>query len=143
MRLLALLAIPVVCHSAEIRMKTLTAQMRYDRSEFSASPGEKVTLHFENGDDLPHNVVICKPGTDTLAMSNKQMEKPEEALKRNWLPEDSRIIAHTRMLNPHEKETVTFTVPEKPGFYPIVCTFPGHALTMKGRLAVFPQRRTR
>jgi hypothetical protein len=35
---------------------------------------------------LPHNLVFCQPGTDTAAMAMKQMEKPDEALKRNWLP---------------------------------------------------------
>jgi azurin len=138
-RILALCLTTALAPAAEFHMKTLTAQMRYDQSEFTASPGEKVTLHFENGDDLPHNVVICKPGTDTLALSNKQMEKPEEALKRNWLPDDPRIIAHTQMLNPHQRETITFIMPEKPGRYPIVCTFPGHALTMKGTINSYPQ----
>jgi hypothetical protein len=69
----------------------------------------------------------------------KQMEKPEEALKRNWLPDDPRIWAHSRMLNPHEKDEITFTAPQKRSTYPFVCTFPGHALTMRGYLTVLPQ----
>ena len=72
-------------------------------------------------------------------MALKQMEKPDEALKRNWLPDDPRIWAHSKMLNPHEKQELTFTAPEKPGTYPYVCTFPGHAMTMRGELKVAPQ----
>jgi azurin len=121
-----------------IKLKTMTAQMKYDQNEFTVRPGENVKLTFENGDDLPHNIVFCQPGTDTAAMSMKQMEKPEEGLKRNWLPDDKRIWLHSKMLNPHEKEDLSFTAPEKAGDYPFVCTFPGHALTMNGKLKVLP-----
>lgn len=128
-------------HGADIArfsIKTMTAQMKYDTAELLVSPGQPVKIHFENGDDLPHNIVFCQPGTDTAAMSFKQMEKPEEALKRNWLPDDKRIWLNSKMLNPHEEQTLEFTAPEKPGNYPYVCTFPGHALTMRGEMKVAP-----
>lgn len=124
--------------TAVFTLKTMTAQMKYDTPELQASPGQPVKILFENGDDLPHNLVFCQPGTDTAAMALKQMENPEAALKRNWLPDDPRIWAHSKMLNPHEKEEITFTAPEKPGTYPYVCTFPGHALTMRGELKIAP-----
>ncbi len=125
--------------TAVITLKTMTAQMKY-RPQRTArrSRARPVKIIFENADDLPHNLVFCQPGTDTAAMTMKQMEKPEEALKRNWLPDDPRIWAHSKMLNPHEKQEFTFTAPEKPGVYPYVCTFPGHALTMRGDLKVSP-----
>ncbi|HYF34553.1 MAG TPA: family 16 glycoside hydrolase [Prosthecobacter sp.] len=121
-----------------IKIKTLTAQMKYDLSDFTVRPGQQIKLIFENGDDLPHNLVFCQPGTDTAAMALKQMDNPEAALKRNWLPDDKRIWLHSKMLNPHESETLTFTAPEKAGDYPYVCTFPGHALTMRGSMKVMP-----
>jgi azurin len=121
---------------AAFTIKTMTAQMKYDTAELLVQPGQPVKILFENGDDLPHNLVFCQPGTDTAAMALKQMEKPDEALKRNWLPDDPRIWAHSKMLNPHEKQELSFTAPEKPGTYPYVCTFPGHALTMRGEMKV-------
>lgn len=120
------------------KIKTMTAQMKYDENEFTVRPGESVKVIFENGDDLPHNLVFCQPGTDTATMALKQMEKPEEALKRNWLPDDPRIWAHSKMLNPHELEEISFKAPDKPSEYPFVCTFPGHALTMNGKMKVLP-----
>jgi azurin len=123
---------------AVFSLKTMAAQMKYDTAELLVQPGQPVKITFENGDDLPHNLVFCQPGTDTAAMAMKQMEKPEEALKRNWLPDDKRIWAHSKMLNPHEKEVLSFSAPEKAGSYPYVCTFPGHALTMRGVLKVAP-----
>ncbi len=122
----------------EFTLKTLTAQMKFDTPELQVEPGAKVTVHFENGDDLPHNICFCDKGTDVVALAMKEMEKPEEALKRNWLPDDKRVFAHSRLLNPREKDTITFTAPDKPGQYPYVCTFPGHAMTMQGVLRVFP-----
>lgn len=121
-----------------VKIRTMTAQMRYDLESFTVRPGASVRLEFENGDDLPHNLVFCQPGTDTAAMALKQMEKPEEALQRNWLPDDPRIWLHSAMLNPHQSEELRFTAPAKPGDYPYVCTFPGHALTMRGVMKVLP-----
>lgn len=122
-----------------VHIRTLTAQMKYDLTEIHATPGQPVRIVFENQDDLPHNIVFCQPGTDTTALSMKQLEKPEEALKRNWLPEDPSIWSHSKMLNPHQKDEFGFTAPAKPGAYPYVCTFPGHSLTMRGTLRVAPQ----
>ncbi|MDP1589991.1 MAG: plastocyanin/azurin family copper-binding protein [Prosthecobacter sp.] len=139
--LLFLLLTALACRAIEpaaFTIKTMTAQMKYDTAELLVQPGQPVKILFENGDDLPHNLVFCQPGTDTAAMAMRQMEKPEEALKRNWLPDDPRIWLHSKMLNPHEKEELTFTAPAKPGTYPYVCTFPGHALSMRGEMKVAP-----
>lgn len=123
-------------------VKTLTAQMKYDTSELLVSPGAPVTLNFENGDDLPHNLCLCDRGTDVVAMSMKQMDKPEEALKRNWIPDDKRVWMHTKLLNPKEKDTLKFNAPTELGDYPYVCTFPGHAMTMRGVLHVVTKGET-
>jgi azurin len=141
-RILAALGIlcSTLLHAApaeqKIVIKTLTAQMKYDLTgDIIAEPGQKLLITLENQDDLPHNLVICKPGTDTQAMCDKQMADAAAAVKRNWLPEDPAILAHTKMLNPHESETIEFT-PQKIGRYPMVCTFPGHSIVMRGTLAV-------
>ncbi|HEX8309915.1 MAG TPA: PA14 domain-containing protein [Chthoniobacteraceae bacterium] len=122
-----------------ITIKALPAQMRYDLNELMMEPGEEVKIVFENPDDMPHNLVFFHPGTDVVEVSNKQMEKPEEALKRDWLPEDPRLWVHSKLLRPKEKDELLLRAPEKPGVYPYVCTFPGHAMTMQGRLKIFPR----
>src|SRR5882724_3167246 len=117
-------------------IKTLPAQMRYDVTEITVAPGVEVKIIFENTDDMPHNLVFFQPGTDVVEVCNKQLEKPDEALKRNWLPEDPRLWLHSKVLNPREKQELVFKAPEKPGIYPYVCTMPGHALIMNGKLHV-------
>jgi azurin len=119
-----------------ITIKTLRAQMKYDTTEFDVRPGQKVKLVFQNEDDMPHNVCFFQPGTDVVAAANTQMDKPEEALKRNWIPDDTRMWAHSKPVQPKESDTITFTAPEKTGVYPFVCTFPGHAAIMQGKMTV-------
>lgn len=119
-------------------IRTLQAQMRYDVEEITVTPGADVKIIFENADDMPHNMVFFTPGTDVVEASNRQMERPEEALKRNWLPEDPRVWLHSKMLLPKERDEIVFKAPEKGGVYPFVCTFPGHAVSMQGKLRVLP-----
>lgn len=133
----ALLAAPFA-HAQQfaITIKTLRAQMRYDVSEFTVTPGAKVKLTLENIDDMPHNIAFCDPGTDVVALCMKMMEKPEEALKRNWAPDDKRVWLHSKTLDPKATEVLEFTAPAKTGVYPYVCTFPGHAMQMQGKMRV-------
>lgn len=135
--LLAGLTSPLLAQDPiQLTLKTLTAQMKFDLNELTVAPGNKVKLSFENPDDMPHNVVFCQPGTDVEQLVMKMLEKPEEAMKRNFLPDDSRVWLMSKLLNPQEKQEIEFTAPTKPGKYPYVCTFPGHAMSMKGILNV-------
>lgn len=135
--LAALLAVGASAAEPQIiKIKTLQAQMRYDVAEFTVAPGAEVKIVLENVDDMPHNLVFFQAGTDVVAATNKNMEKPEEALKRNWLPDDPRMLAHSKMVDPKATDEFVFKAPEKAGVYPYVCTFPGHALTMQGKMRV-------
>ena len=139
LHLLSLLLLGLPGFAAEpqiIRMKTLQAQMRYDITEFTVLPGAEVKIILENVDDMPHNLVFFQAGTDVVAAALKNLEKPEEALKRDWLPEDPRMFAHSKMVQPKATDEFVFKAPEKVGVYPYVCTFPGHALTMQGKMRV-------
>ena len=35
--------------------------MRYDLDNFQVTPGAKVKLTLKNNDDMPHNLVLCRP----------------------------------------------------------------------------------
>jgi azurin len=136
-RFLAILFLTAPLAGAEtFTIKTVPAQMKYDVTEFTVAPGAAVKIVFENLDEMPHNILFFQPGTDVVAVCNQQLEKPEEALKRNWLPEDPRMWMHSRVLNPKERQELVFKAPAKPGIYPYVCSMPGHALIMQGRMEV-------
>jgi azurin len=120
----------------QVAIRTLTAQMKFDQTEIIVPPGERVVMKFENPDDMPHNIVFCKPGTDVEKLVLTMLEKPEEAMKRDFIPDDPRVWLKSRLLAPHESQILEFTAPQETGEYPFVCSFPGHAATMRGSLRV-------
>lgn len=122
--------------SVSIEIKSLAAQMKFDKAEVVVPPGAKVTVVFDNTDEMPHNLVFfSQPGVNAGDAVTKMLEKPEQAVARGFVPEE-KVLAASKLLNPHEKQTFTFTAPEKAGLYPYACTFPGHALSMVGHLRV-------
>jgi azurin len=56
-----------------------------------------------------------------------------------WLDvDDPGIIAHTKLIEGEDSDTVTFAAPE-PGTYTFLCTFPEHhAAGEKGSLTIGP-----
>ncbi|MBP7949145.1 MAG: hypothetical protein KA004_05770 [Verrucomicrobiales bacterium] len=113
--------------------------LQYNVKEITATPGEKLKIEMTNVGSMPkasmaHNFVLLQamPDADVQALAMAASTKPTE-----YLPEDqSKIIAHTKMLGPGESETLTLTAPSAPGSYPYVCTFPGHFTLMRGNLVV-------
>ncbi len=123
-----------------ITLRTPAAQMKYDKAVITATPGSQVKLIFENLDEMPHNFVLCAPHPDK---NDKGMEVAQLAWQmgaagneKAWIPESPRILAHTGMVAAHGKEELLLKIPEQPGIYPYVCTFPGHAMAMNGELRV-------
>lgn len=102
----------------------------------------------------------CKQFTVTLKHTGKL---PKAAMGHNWVlttaadeagvlgdgssagldsnyvkPNDSRVIAHTKVIGGGESDSTTFKVAAlKPGdTYAFFCSFPGHAALMKGTLSL-------
>ncbi len=57
-------------------------------------------------------------------------------MAKNYVPDSPKILQHTGLVIPKARAELTFTVPEEPGRYPYLCTFPGHWRVMKGVLIV-------
>ena len=133
---------PLVKADRIIEISTMVAQMKYDRTSFSAKPGEIIRIILKNPDDLPHNLILCKPTKDNKndqgkAVADAVIELGLDGVLQNWIPKKHiRLLAHTGMVNPKEEGSVTFLVPKKEGPYPYVCTFPGHAQMMNGVMIV-------
>ena len=82
-----------------------------------------------------HNIVFTTPGAD--------QEVGELALKlgldgevMGYVPNTSKVLYNSKLLQPKESETIYLIAPDKPGDYPFVCTYPGHYMSMKGILRV-------
>ena len=117
------------------RVNTLVEQLRYDVKEMTAKAGQKMYIEFNNPDALPHNLVITKPGTAT-EVANAAIAMGAEGFVAQFIPESSDIIAHTDMIDGQTSTDLEFEVPNEAGDYEFVCTFPGHALIMRGILKV-------
>lgn len=122
---------------AELTLKAIVEEMRYDVDEFRVEAGQPVVLHFENPDFMPHNLMIVEPGkADEVGRAAQQMGA--EGFEKQFIPEHSAVKFTTPMLNHGQRETLEFIAPVEPGDYEFVCTFPGHHIMMRGIMRVLP-----
>ena len=121
----------------DVSIGVVKAQLRYSKTSFHARPGAKVKLTFDNDDELQHNLIVCRGGEGAWkTVADAALKLGAQGVDKGWLPDSELILAATRMLNPHEKQTIEFTAPDEEGVYPYVCTFPGHAQIMRGEMVV-------
>lgn len=138
----ALALMTTVAFAAQARTVTITGEdtLQYSVTTITASPGETLTVKLVNNSTFPaaamsHNWLLLKQSADPKAVD----EAARSAKDNGYIPADKadQIIAHTGLVAGGESDSVTFTVPTKPGKYTYLCTFPGHfAAGMKGILVV-------
>ena len=122
-----------------VHIGTLVEQMRYDIREFAIPAGSRVRLTFSNTDFMPHNIVFTTPGAaDEVGLAAVRLGA--QGFPRHWVPESDKVLASSKLVDHGEEEVLEFTVPEEPGDYPYVCTFPGHHILMRGVMKVQPRR---
>jgi azurin len=136
----ASLPVPTALAKSE-KTSTLTVstkgdELAFNKTTLKAKAGQPVSVTFQNkasaSSNLQHNWVLVKPGTAETVSTAGISAGPD----KGYIPDSPDIIAHTKLLNPGQKETVSFAAPAAPGDYPYICSFPGHATTMKGVLKV-------
>ncbi|MEM7198890.1 MAG: azurin [Planctomycetota bacterium] len=141
--ILALLGVVAGCGGAVDDMSgpvhiTANDAMQFNKRAFQIRMGNPVSITLENIGKMPketmgHNLVILKPGSDRNAFGIAAAQ----AKDTDYIPADQqdRVVAHTKLLGPGEKETIEFN-PTQAGEYPYLCSFPGHFGTMKGTIVV-------
>lgn len=109
--------------------------LQYNQARFNVKPGARVKLILTNSDDMSHNLVITLPGArqDVVDAAMKLGDKGPEL---SYIPKHQSVLWSIPVLSPGESQSITFTVPEKPGVYPYVCTYPGHGFVMFGAMYV-------
>ncbi len=119
-----------------LEIATKGNELYYDKNELRAPANSRITLTFKNMADansgLLHNWVLVRPGTsDAVANDGIAAGEANDYIK----PGDNRVIVHTKMIKPGESDTITFDAPPA-GTYDYICTFPGHAVLMRGKLII-------
>ena len=66
-------------------------------------------------------------------------EKMGEGLlgkRRQFVPDNPKVLQVMGLVAPGHTGEMWFFAPQKPGTYPLVCTYPGHWRLMNGKLKV-------
>lgn len=112
-------------------------RMKFDKEAFTVKAGQKVVIELDNPDGMQHNLVIGKPGTlEIVGAAADALARDPKGAEKNYVPEIPEVLHATKLLNPDEITTITFTAPSEPGDYPFICTFPGHWRMMNGIMKV-------
>ena len=120
----------------KVRIETTTG-LQYAQRELTVKAGERLSLTINNPDVMPHNWVLGAAGTvEKIAdLANRLVTDPN-AVGRHYVPDAPEVLVHTRLIEPASSTTIHFDAPAKPGDYPYLCTFPGHASIMRGVMHV-------
>jgi azurin len=111
--------------------------MKYDKAVITAKAGTTIKIILNNPDYMQHNLVIINKGTlEKVGAAADLLARTGDGAKVSYVPKVPEVLAATPLIDPNGKYTMTFKVPDVPGNYPYICTFPGHWRIMKGILKV-------
>lgn len=111
--------------------------LKYDIEQLELEGGKKIEITFNNNDDMLHNLVVTQKGTESVdKIADMALKLGLDGPDMNYVPDTDLVIAHTGILEPNTSQKLYFEVPSDPGIYWIVCTFPGHAASMRIKLVV-------
>ena len=109
--------------------------LAYDTKTIAVKAGQTVKLTFNNTHPTlpqPHNFVLGKLGVDKGKMLGIAMAAMT-LVDKGYIPDSQDILAHTKLIQPNQSETIEFVVPTA-GEYYYICTFPFHGAIMNGVL---------
>ena len=94
-------------------------------NQYAVPATGQITLHIQHDGVVEHDFIIMKNGTEVGDHFNE---------------EDQPNVYWQVKVQPGESETITFTAPDQPGTYQIVCGMAGHVEAgMVGKLEVTVQ----
>lgn len=121
-------------------VRAIPHRIEFDRKKIYVEAGKPSVIIFENTDIMPHNLLVCQPGSlAEVGLAAEAMASDPDAFARHFVPKNKKVLHATRLLQPREVDRLQFIAPEKPGEYVFVCTFPGHWRVMNGVLHVVPK----
>ena len=123
----------------DLKMGVLTGQLLFDVSEFDVEAGSELTITFHNNGFISHNLLFTDKG-EIEKVFNTAMAMGEAGMQTGFVPPILEVLSAAPLLNPGDRHTMTFTVPDETGDYGYICTFPGHGNRMRGVMHVVAER---
>ncbi len=108
--------------------------LQFSEKRLVLKPRTQLTLIVMNDDDMAHNLVITQPNTRARVVEFA-LAMGETGPAKNYVPNLPDVLAHTRLLNPDDRDTIRLQLSEE-GDFSYVCTYPGHGSIMYGMLYV-------
>lgn len=120
-----------------LRLSAPPGKMVFDQEALTVPAGKAVSLIFANDDQMPHNIVIGKPGSlEKIGLAADEMSVLPDAYDKHFVPDIPEVLHATPLVNAGETYQLDFVAPAEAGEYPYICTFPGHWRIMRGVLIV-------
>ena len=111
--------------------------MAYDKEILEVSAGENIILEFDNNDQMPHNIVFTKPGSQKkVGQAADNMSVEPDAYEKNFIPDIPEVLFASPLVQAGQSYQMQFVAPKEKGEYPFICTFPGHWQIMHGIMLV-------
>jgi uncharacterized cupredoxin-like copper-binding protein len=108
--------------TGSVSLKVTMTEFKFDPNQFSVPAGSQVKITATNNGTLEHSFVIMKLGTQA-SMTFSDQDKANSLFQM--------------VLQPGQTQSQTFTAPDQPGDYEVVCSTPGHlAAGMTAKLTV-------
>ena len=103
-------------------MHVVTTDFHFTPDSFTVEAGNEISLELKNDGNVKHELVIIKLGMEPTVP---------------WGEDDQEKVYWEHEAEPGETVNVTFTAPEEPGEYLVLCGIEGHLEAgMKGKLTV-------
>ncbi|MDP7188499.1 MAG: HEAT repeat domain-containing protein [Phycisphaerales bacterium] len=120
-----------------VHINTVPHKMAYDLTKFEVLAGQPVEIKLVNKDQMPHNLVIGKPGSlRRIGHAADAQGTSPEAIAREYIPDTHGILHALPLVMEGDTKYIRFIAPERPGRYPYICTYPGHWQLMNGVMTV-------
>lgn len=120
----------------KLTLKT-SGNLQFASQNLKAKAGEVLQFTLSNPDTVPHNWALLKPGKlETVGKLSNLLVGDPDGYAKQYIPATDDVVAYVDIVDPGKSLTIFFKVPDEPGQYPYVCTFPGHWTVMNGVLTV-------
>ena len=131
--------IPEGFEGAETQTISMLANLKFNKDTLTAQAGTKLKLAVVNDDPmkLMHNWALVAPDSLTKVLE-ASIDLGAQGMAMDFVPEIPEVLAATPQVAPGRQFVLYLNVPEEPGDYPYVCTYPGHGQLMRGVFTVTP-----